>query len=188
MAQVIKLKRSSTSGAEPSTSDLALGEVGINTYDGKMFIKKNDGTATIVEVGASNGNLYTKTSFTATASQTSFTVAYTVGLVDVYMNGVKLIIGTDVTAANGTSVVLAEGAAVGDSVQVIAYTAGQAIRLIRIDGGSATTTYTAVQKVDGGKFEIDLTFVRAYGCSPGTGTISYLQETEEEKKLKKQNK
>ena len=43
MAQTIKLKRSSTEGAEPSTSDLSLGEVAINTYDGKMFIKKNDG-------------------------------------------------------------------------------------------------------------------------------------------------
>ena len=141
MAQVIKLKRSSSQGAQPSTSDLALGEVGINTFDGKMFIKKNDGSDSIVEIGASSsGNLYTKTSFTATASQTSFTVSYTVGLVDVYMNGVKLVVGTDVTATNGTSVVLAAGAAVGDLIQVIAYTAGEAIRLIRIDGGSATTT------------------------------------------------
>ena len=51
MAQVIKLKRSSTEGAAPSTSDLALGEVGINTYDGKMYIKKNDGSDSVVEIG-----------------------------------------------------------------------------------------------------------------------------------------
>ena len=53
MAQTIKLKRSAQSGASgiPSTSDLALGEVGINTYHGKMYIKKNDGTESIVEVG-----------------------------------------------------------------------------------------------------------------------------------------
>ena len=151
MAQVIKLKRSSTQGAEPSTSDLALGEVGINTYDGKMFIKKNDGSDSIVELGTGGGSLYIKTNFTATASQTSFTgLTYTVGLVDVYMNGVKLVIGTDVTAANGTSVVLAEGAAVGDAIQVMAYIAGESVRLIRADGGSSTTIYTAVQKIDGG--------------------------------------
>ena len=36
MAQTIKLKRSSVSGNTPSTSDLELGEVAINTYDGKM--------------------------------------------------------------------------------------------------------------------------------------------------------
>ena len=53
MAQTIKLKRSAQSGASgiPSTSDLALGEVGINTYHGKMYIKKDDGTESIVEVG-----------------------------------------------------------------------------------------------------------------------------------------
>ena len=151
MAQTIRLRRSSTADAEPTTAQLALGEVAINTYDGKLFIKKNDGSDSIVEIGAaSSGNLYTKTSFTATEGQTSFTVSYTVGLVDVYMNGVKLVVGTDVTATNGTSVVLAAGAAVGDLIQTIVYTAGEAIRLIRIDGGSATTTYTAVQKVDGG--------------------------------------
>ena len=51
MAQTIKLKRSSVSGNTPSTSDLELGEVAINTYDGKMFIKKNDGSDSIVEIG-----------------------------------------------------------------------------------------------------------------------------------------
>lgn len=52
MAQTIKLKRSATSGATPTTSQLELGEVAINTYDGKMFIKKNDGSDAIVEIGA----------------------------------------------------------------------------------------------------------------------------------------
>ena len=51
MAQTIKLKRSSTGGAVPSTSSLSLGEVAINTYDGKMYIKKNDGSDAIVEIG-----------------------------------------------------------------------------------------------------------------------------------------
>ena len=45
MAQTIKLKRSSTEGQAPSTEDLELGEVAINTYDGKMYIKKDTGTA-----------------------------------------------------------------------------------------------------------------------------------------------
>ena len=50
MAQTIKLRRSSTSGAVPTTSSLSLGEVAINTYDGKMYIKKNDGSDAIVEL------------------------------------------------------------------------------------------------------------------------------------------
>ena len=54
---------------------------------------------------------YTRTNFTATSSQTTFSVSYDVGYVDIFMNGVKLIVGTDVTATNGTSIVLASGAA-----------------------------------------------------------------------------
>ncbi len=59
MAQTIKLKRSAnatlTSGQGiPTTSNLELGEVAINTYHGKMYIKKNDGSESIVEVGAAD--------------------------------------------------------------------------------------------------------------------------------------
>ena len=53
MAQTIKLKRSALQGTPPTTSSLELGEVAINTYDGKMYIKKDDGTESIVEVGSS---------------------------------------------------------------------------------------------------------------------------------------
>ena len=52
MAQQILLKRSATPAKVPLVADLALGEVGINTYDGKMFIHKNNGTDSIVEIGA----------------------------------------------------------------------------------------------------------------------------------------
>ena len=41
MAQTIKLKRSATAGGIPTTSQLELGEVAINTTDGKMYIKKS---------------------------------------------------------------------------------------------------------------------------------------------------
>jgi len=53
MAQTIKLKRSATTGNVPTTSQLALGELGINTTDGKLFLKKSvSGTESIVEVGS----------------------------------------------------------------------------------------------------------------------------------------
>ena len=64
---------------------------------------------------------YTRTSATATSGQTTFSATYTVGYVDVYLNGAKLVVGTDVTATNGSSVVLASGATTGDSVEIIAY-------------------------------------------------------------------
>ena len=51
MAQTIKLKRSSTTGNVPTSSQLDLGELAINTTDGKIFIKKDvSGTESIVEI------------------------------------------------------------------------------------------------------------------------------------------
>lgn len=52
MPQQILLKRSATASKVPGVADLALGEVGINTYDGKMFIRKNNGADSIVEIGS----------------------------------------------------------------------------------------------------------------------------------------
>jgi hypothetical protein len=63
---------------------------------------------------------YVTTTFTATAAQTTFTVSYTAGLVEVFLNGAKLS-GADFTATNGTSIVLASGANADDTVDVIAY-------------------------------------------------------------------
>lgn len=57
MANTFQFKRSSVQGKIPTTSQLALGEIGINTYDGKLFLKKDDGTASIVEVGGSSGGI-----------------------------------------------------------------------------------------------------------------------------------
>ena len=153
MAQVIKLKRSSTEGAAPSTSDLALGEVGINTYDGKVYIKKDNGTASIIQVGTSSESVITTTTTTATANQTTVTgLTYTVGLLNVYLNGVKLVVGVDVTATSGTSIVLAAGAAVNDIIQTVAFNPAEAFNqhIIRADGGSATSVYTAAQIINGG--------------------------------------
>lgn len=47
----IKLKRSSVASKAPAVADLELGELAVNTFDGKLYLKKNDGTDAIVEVG-----------------------------------------------------------------------------------------------------------------------------------------
>lgn len=61
--------------------------------------------------------------FTATASQTTFTTdGYTPTYLDVFLNGVKLVNGTDFTATNGTDVVLTSGATAGDNLEVVSYT------------------------------------------------------------------
>ena len=57
MAQTIKLRRSATSGAQPTTSQLELGELALNTYDGKVYMKKSvSGTESIVEVTGCSGS------------------------------------------------------------------------------------------------------------------------------------
>ena len=66
----------------------------------------------------------TRQTFTATSGQTSFaTAGYTAGFVDIYMNGVRLVDGTDFTATNGSDVVLTSGAATGDIIDVLMFTA-----------------------------------------------------------------
>ena len=61
--------------------------------------------------------------FTATANQTTFTPAdsYTIGNIQVYLNGVKLLVGVDVTATNGTTIVLIDPADVDDVIQTVAF-------------------------------------------------------------------
>jgi hypothetical protein len=55
MANTIKIRRSAVASAVPTTGQLALGELAVNTFDGKLFLKKDNGTASIVEIGASGG-------------------------------------------------------------------------------------------------------------------------------------
>ncbi len=52
MATVIQFKRSSTQNDVPIVSDLVLGELAVNTYHGRVYTEKNDGSAAIVEVGS----------------------------------------------------------------------------------------------------------------------------------------
>jgi hypothetical protein len=64
----------------------------------------------------------TVTEVTATAGQTVFTAngGYTVGYLDVFLNGAQLQ-NTDFTATNGSSVTLTEAAQVGDVVRLVAW-------------------------------------------------------------------
>jgi hypothetical protein len=59
--------------------------------------------------------------FTATASQTTFTTSatYTSGKIEVFANGCKMRNATDVTVTSGTSVVFATGLAVGTLVDLV---------------------------------------------------------------------
>ena len=72
--------------------------------------------------GGNYGVLRNTQSYTATASQTTFTVTngYTVGQIDVYYNGARLT-AADYTATNGTTIVLSTGAPVNTIIDIVTY-------------------------------------------------------------------
>lgn len=53
MANIIRIKRSNVQGKHPTPDDLDFGELAINTYDGKLFLKKQEGSSTpeIISIG-----------------------------------------------------------------------------------------------------------------------------------------
>lgn len=104
--------------------------------------------------------------YIATDGQTSFsgaddngiTLAYTVGAIDVFLNGVKLISGTDFTATDGSTLTLTEAAAAGDELQVTAFGAfnvANTYTKAEVDGMKADRTgdtFTGEVIFDGGTF------------------------------------
>lgn len=57
MANTIKIKRSAVAGKAPVVGDLQLGELALNTYDGKLYAKKSvGGTESIVEIGSGSAS------------------------------------------------------------------------------------------------------------------------------------
>jgi len=132
----IQLRRSATAGAAPTTSQLDLGELALNTYDGKVYMKKSvSGTDSVVEVGSNEAvasdilKEYQYDGSDGASSNTVFsgsdnnsnTLTYTVGALQVYLNGVLLQPTTDYTAANGTTITLVNAAAAADLIQIIAW-------------------------------------------------------------------
>ena len=76
-----------------------------------------------VAAGSAVNGTSERTVYTATAGQTTFAATYDAGYVDVYLNGVKLVVTSDFTATDGLNVVLATGATSGDTVDIVAYAA-----------------------------------------------------------------
>jgi hypothetical protein len=85
----------------------------------------------------------TITDTTATAGQTSFSVpSYTIGYIDVYRNGVRLV-STDFTATTGTTVVLNNGCTVGDALVTESFYVSSVLNAIPATAGAVNSTYIA---------------------------------------------
>lgn len=183
MATVIQFKRSSTQNATPGTGDLALGELAVNTYHGRFYTEKNDGSAAVVEVGSNpssltindaitfptsdgtNGQLLstngsgtlsftdapstgvTTFTYSVTGNQTLFSgnddngasLSYTLGLEQVFLNGIKLVVGDDYARTSTSSITLQANAVSGDVLEVVAQTSISNL----VQGFFTTTELTA---------------------------------------------
>jgi hypothetical protein len=67
----LKFKRSAVPAKIPTVSDLGLGELAINTYDGKLYLKKDNGTQSVVEVG---GSVIAPTAYPQNAQNGNYTL------------------------------------------------------------------------------------------------------------------
>lgn len=76
MAQTIKLKRTAVQGNLPTTSNLDLGELAINTYDGRIFFEKDvDGTLSIEEILTTNSQTSGSFNLTGSISASSLNIS-----------------------------------------------------------------------------------------------------------------
>lgn len=74
MAQNIQLKRSALSGKVPDTGSLTLGELAINTYDGKIFFKKSGSIESVESIVTTNSTTTGSITLIGTGSFSSLKV------------------------------------------------------------------------------------------------------------------
>ena len=118
-------ERYRVASSAPSSS-LDVGDLYFDTTANELKVYKSSGWAA---AGSTVNGTSARFKYTASGSQTTFTgsddngntLAYDAGFVDVYLNGVKLVNGTDVTVTSGTSVVLASGATANDIVDIVGF-------------------------------------------------------------------
>lgn len=175
---LMKFKRSAVPAKVPSIVDLALGELAINTYDGKLFLKKNDGTESVVEIGAGGGGgSGTVTSVSGTGSVSGLTLSGTVTSAgSITLGGTLALTSGDITTGLGfTPATAAQGAKADTAVQTIASTDGSvtitgttAIDLSVAVAGATSTVLLPVRNTTGAT----LTKGTAVYISGATGQLS----------------
>jgi hypothetical protein len=68
----ILLKRSGVAGSVPTTSSLQVGEIALNTYDGKAFLHKSGSTDEVVEIVVAGANVTGSISLTGAVTASAF--------------------------------------------------------------------------------------------------------------------
>ena len=117
---------SSAPTQDPDGSALDTGDLYFDTTSNQLKVYGSSGwqSAGSTVNGTSNRFTYnvTGTPTTLTGNDANGnTLAYDAGFIDVYLNGVKQVNGTDVTVSSGTSIVFASALTNGDVVDAIAF-------------------------------------------------------------------
>lgn len=123
---------SSAPTQDPDGSGLDSGDLYFDTSTNQLKVYGSSGwqSAGSTVNGTSARFIYNITGTPTTLSGSSGTgyaeaggnvLAYDAGFLDIYVNGVKQVLGTDVTATSGTSVVFASALTNGDVVDIVAY-------------------------------------------------------------------
>ena len=133
----IRLRRSAVPGNVPTIEQLNLGELAVNTADGKLYLKRiYDGIEQVIEVGAdaksglvstfntyiytSDGTLQNVTGADDYGNFLSYDLA-SPRRIQVYLNGVLLHQGIDYTATDGSTISFVYPIDEGQVVQIAAY-------------------------------------------------------------------
>jgi len=165
--------------SDPTTDNdgdpLNAGDLYFNSTANEMRVY--DGANWIAATSAGNVSLLNY-NYTATSGQTTFsgaddnaaTLSYTQQNLIVTLNGITLEDGTDYTANNGTSIVLASGAATGDELNIVAFKSFTTADMVPASTGgtfSGSVTVTGDLTVDTNTLYVDSTNNRV-----GIGTSS----------------
>ena len=86
---------------------------------------------------------------TVTADDDGLSIGYTVNQVSVYLNGVKLVLGTDFTATNGSTITGLSALTAADVVEMIALSSFSPADTVPKSGGTFTGAVTASAGVVG---------------------------------------
>jgi hypothetical protein len=176
MAQTIKLKRTSVQGKIPTTSNLDLGELAINTYDGRIFFEKDvDGTLSIQEILTTNSQTSGSFNLIGAITASSLNISG-----DTTIDG-NLILGGNITIGDSdtdTIVVAADfsGSITPDGNEI--YDLGSSIKKwnnVYVKNVQATNLYGSINANNGiisGSSQLTSSFDTRYLNVSGEGNIS----------------
>jgi len=150
MSSVIKIKRSETAGSQPTTTDLAVGEIAVNTADQKIYMRSSSGIVVIADTATgagAAGSAFTSIAVSGQSTIQADSATDTLTLVGAGLNTITTDANTDtitIGTPTGIPFVKEDGTSTSLNLSVEAGTLSTAVQNLYIpftkeDGSSVTT-------------------------------------------------